>query len=151
MGSPVPASQPRGILRRLFAHPDRLAGRLPKPLGARHSLPGSAEGNHDAGSYIGSNRGSTLPSPLPQMAKSIVELIARALISARPQRHEKASLNQSRQWIGKAEELCRQHGDQPRRIGQLCREIGVSERTLRDAFHELTATRPHAYLKTRQT
>jgi AraC family ethanolamine operon transcriptional activator len=46
--------------------------------------------------------------------------------------------------------LCRQHGDQPLRIGQLCREIDVSERTLRDAFHELTGTSAHAYLKTQR-
>jgi AraC family ethanolamine operon transcriptional activator len=91
-----------------------------------------------------------VPSPLPQMAKSTVELITRALVSARPQRHARASLNRSRQWIRKSEESCRQHGDQPLRIGQLCREIGVSERTLRDAFHELTATSPHAYLKTQR-
>ena len=40
--------------------------------------------------------------------------------------------------------------DRPLRIGQLCREIGVSERTLRNAFCKVTDTSPLAYLKTQQ-
>ena len=90
------------------------------------------------------------PSPFPQMAKSTVELMARVLVSAQPQRHEKSSLNRSRQWIHKVEELYGQHPNQPLRIGQLCRELGVSERTLRDAFNKLTDTNPLAYLKTQR-
>ena len=90
------------------------------------------------------------PSPLPQMAKSTVELMARVLVSAQPQRHVKSSLNRSSQWVHKAEEFCGQNPNQPLRIGQLCRELGVSERTLRDAFYKLTDTSPLAYLKTRR-
>jgi len=90
------------------------------------------------------------PSPLPQMAKSTVELMARVLVSAQPQRHVKSSLNRSSQWVHKAEEFCRRHADQPLRIGQLCRELGVSERTLRDAFYKLTDTSPLAHLKTQR-
>ena len=90
------------------------------------------------------------PSPLPQMAKSTVELMARVLVSAQPQRHVKSSLNRSRQWVHKAEEFCGQNLNQPLRIGQLCRELGVSERTLRDAFYKQTDTSPLAYLKTQR-
>ena len=90
------------------------------------------------------------PSPLPQMAKSTVELMARVLVSAQPQRHVKASVNRSRQLIRKAEDFCGQHPDQPLRIGQLCRELGVSERTLRDTFNKLTDTSPLAFLKTQR-
>jgi AraC family ethanolamine operon transcriptional activator len=90
------------------------------------------------------------PSPLSQMAKSTVELMARVLVSAQPQRHVKSSLNRSRQWVHKAEEFCGQHPNQPLRIGQLCRELGVSERTLRDAFYKQTDTSPLAYLKTQR-
>ena len=90
------------------------------------------------------------PSPLPQMAKSTVELMARVLVSAQPQRHVKSSLNRSRQWVHKAEEFCGQNPNQPLRIGQLCRELGVSERTLRDAFYKQTDTSPLAYLKTQR-
>jgi len=90
------------------------------------------------------------PSPLPLMATSIVELMARVLVSAQPQRHVKSSLNRSRQWLHKAEGLCRQNPNHPIRIGKLCRELGVSERTLRDAFYKLTDTNPLAYLKTQR-
>jgi AraC family ethanolamine operon transcriptional activator len=84
------------------------------------------------------------------MAKSTVELLVRALLPARSQRHEKPSLNRSRQLIQKAEELLGSHMDQPLRIGQLCREMDVSERTLRHAFDKLTGTSPLAYLKTQR-
>jgi AraC family ethanolamine operon transcriptional activator len=90
------------------------------------------------------------PSPLPQMAKFIVELMARVLVSAQPQRYVKSSLNRSRQWVHKAEEFCGQNPNQPLRIGQLCRELGVNERTLRNAFYKLTDTSPLAYLKTQR-
>ena len=90
------------------------------------------------------------PSPLPQMGSRIVELMARALVSAQPQRCEKTSLNRSRQLIRNIEEFCRQHPDQPLRVGQLCREMDVSERTLRDAFYKLTDRGPLAYLKSQR-
>lgn len=86
-------------------------------------------------------------SPLPQMAKSIIELIARALISAQPHRHSKLSLNRQRQLIHKAEDYCVHHSNSPLIISQLCREIDVSERTLRYAFHNKVGTSPLAYLK----
>ena len=90
------------------------------------------------------------PSPLPQMATSIVELMARVLVSTQPQRHVKSSLIRSSHWVHKAEEFCGQNPNQPLRIGQLCRELGVSERTLRDAFYKLTDMNPLAYLKTQR-
>jgi AraC family ethanolamine operon transcriptional activator len=89
-------------------------------------------------------------SPLPQMAKSTVELMARVLVSAQPQRPVKASFNRSRQLIHKAEDFCGQHPNQPLRIGQLCRELGISERTLRDTFNKLTDTNPLSFLKTQR-
>jgi len=88
------------------------------------------------------------PSPLPQMATSIVELLARTLVSAQPPRHVKAGLDRSRQLVHKAQDFSGRHANQPLRVGQLCRELGVSERTLRDAFVKLTDTSPLAYLKT---
>ena len=90
------------------------------------------------------------PSPLPEMAHLLVRLMARALVSARPARHVKASLNRQRQLIRKAEDYVAHLTNQPLRIGQLCREIDVSERTLRDAFYKVTDTSPLAYLKTQQ-
>jgi AraC family ethanolamine operon transcriptional activator len=72
------------------------------------------------------------------------------LVSAQPQRHVKASSNRSRQLIRKAADFCKQHPNQPLRIGQLCRELGISERTLRDTFNKLTDTSPLAFLKTQR-
>ena len=80
----------------------------------------------------------------------LVRLMARALVSARPARHVKASLNRQRQLIRKAEDYVAHLTNQPLRIGQLCHEIDVSERTLRDAFYKVTDTSPLAYLKTQQ-
>jgi AraC family ethanolamine operon transcriptional activator len=40
------------------------------------------------------------------------------------------------------------HGaDQPLRVGELCRELSVSERTLRHAFCDVTGLSPLDYLK----
>ena len=88
------------------------------------------------------------PSPLPELAKSAVELMARALVSARPPRHTKPGINRQRQLIRQAEDYIAHVTDQPLRIGQLCCEINVSERTLRDAFYKVADTSPLAYLKT---
>ena len=90
------------------------------------------------------------PSALPEMAHFLVRLMARALVSARPARHVKAGLNRQRQLIRKAENYVAHLTNQPLRIGQLCREIDVSERTLRDAFYKVTDTSPLASLKTQQ-
>jgi AraC family ethanolamine operon transcriptional activator len=91
-----------------------------------------------------------MPSPLPEMAHLLVRMIARALVSSRPPRLVKASLDQRRQLIHKAEDYVAHLVGQPLRVGELCRDTGVSERTLRDAFYEVTGTSPLAYLKTRQ-
>jgi len=89
-------------------------------------------------------------STLPEMAESMVELVARALVSSKPPRHEKTSLNRQRRLIKSAEDYVAHLTDQPLRIGQLCRELDTSERTLRNAFHILAGTSPLAYLKTEQ-
>jgi len=89
-------------------------------------------------------------SPLQEMARSMIELMAHALVSAQPPRSQKQSLNRQRQLIRKAEDYCAHNKDQPLRIGRLCRETGISERSLRDAFHKLASMSPLAYLKTEQ-
>jgi AraC family ethanolamine operon transcriptional activator len=89
-------------------------------------------------------------STLPQMANSMVKLVAGALVSSKPLRQEKISLNRQRRLITRAEDYVAHLTDQPLRIGQLCHEIDVSERTLRNAFHNLTGTSPLTYLKAEQ-
>jgi len=81
-------------------------------------------------------------SLLPEMARSMIELMAHALVSAQPPHSQKQNLNQQRQLIHKAEDYCAHNKNQPLRIGQLCREINVSERGLRDAFHKLVDMPP---------
>ena len=84
------------------------------------------------------------------MAEPIVELVARALVSAKPPRLEKATLTRQQQLIMGAEEYVAHLRHQPLRIGLLCREVGASERTLRNAFYNLTGKSPLSYLKTEQ-
>lgn len=90
------------------------------------------------------------PSPLPQLAKQVVGMVARALVAADPRRQAKSSLNRQRQLIRKAEDYVVHLTDQPLRIRDLCRAININERTLRDAFYKVTDTSPLAYLKTQQ-
>jgi AraC family ethanolamine operon transcriptional activator len=90
------------------------------------------------------------PSPLPQMASVMVEMVARALVNSKSPRHPRQSVSRRFQLIRKAEDYCAQTTDQPLRIGQLCHELRVSERTFRDAFHNLAGISPLAYLKTQR-
>jgi AraC family ethanolamine operon transcriptional activator len=90
------------------------------------------------------------PSPLPEMARAMIELLAHALVSTQPPRSQKQSLNRQRQLIRKAEAYCELNKAQPLRIGQLCLETDISERSLRAAFHKLTGMSPLVYLKTEQ-
>jgi AraC family ethanolamine operon transcriptional activator len=87
------------------------------------------------------------PSPLPEMAKSTAELVARAVISSRPLREREPSCSRQRQLIKKAVDYCEHRGDEPIRINNLCRELGASERTLRYAFQNLTGAAPLDFLK----
>jgi len=89
-------------------------------------------------------------STLPEMAKSIIELTAHALVSSKPPRREKVGLNRQRRLIKASEDYVAHLTDQPLRIGQICRELDASERTLRNAFHQLVGVSPLAYLKTEQ-
>ena len=87
------------------------------------------------------------PSPLPEMARALVELVARALVSSRSPRPPRKSVGRRFQLIRKVEDYCAQTVDQPLGIGMLCCELGISERTLWDAFHHLTDMSPLAYMK----
>jgi AraC family ethanolamine operon transcriptional activator len=84
---------------------------------------------------------------LPEMAKFAVELMARALVRSQPVGHSSPTLNRSRGLLRKAEEYVAQLTDQPLRISGVCKELGVPERTLREAFQKLTDMSPLEYLK----
>ncbi len=81
------------------------------------------------------------------MAKSTAELMTRAVVSSLPPRDRKPSWGRQRQLIDKAVDYCEYREDEVIRINLLCRELGISERTLRFAFHNLTGMPPLAFLK----
>jgi len=87
-------------------------------------------------------------SRLAEMARSSVELLVRALVDAQPPSRSKRNLDSQRRLINQAVDCYFQRPNRSLRIGQLCHETGVSERSLRDAFHKLTGMSPHAYMKT---
>jgi len=122
------------------------------PHGVAHFTPQAAAQVRQASlAYL--DIAATLPgarSALPEIAQQLVGLIASALVSARPQHPEKPSRYRQRRLIKSAEDYVAHLTDQPLRIGQLCRELNTSERTLRNVFHKLAGTSPLAYLKTEQ-
>ena len=89
-------------------------------------------------------------SLLPEIAPHLVKLIAHALVSARPPRPQKRNLQRQRQLIRAAEDYCADNKGQPLRIGQLCSDLDVSERSMRDAFYKTVGMNPLAYLKAEQ-
>ena len=81
-----------------------------------------------------------------EMVESAVELVAHALASSQVLPRSQATLRQRRELVRKAKELSI-GADQPPRVGELCRELAVSERTLRHAFCDVTGLSPLDYLK----
>ena len=120
---------------------------------ARLTPQAAAQVRQAARAYLGASARALAmpdaPSPLPEMARAMIELLAHALVSTMPPL-PKQSLNRQSQLIRKAEAYCAHNKAQPLRIGQLCLETGLSERSLREAFHKLTGMSPLAYLKTDQ-
>jgi AraC family ethanolamine operon transcriptional activator len=88
-------------------------------------------------------------SPLPDMATSVVKLMARALVFSQSPT-KKRSHSRQRKLTRQAEVYAAQRVTQPLRIGDICRDIGVSERSLRDAFTNRTNMSPLAYFKTQR-
>ena len=87
------------------------------------------------------------PSPLSEMVESAVELVAHALASSQVLPRSQATLRRRRELVRKAKELSMRGADQPLRVGGLCRDLAVSERTLRHAFCDVTGLSPLDYLK----
>lgn len=87
------------------------------------------------------------PSPLPEMAKSTVDLVARALVSSRPAHDPKLSIRRQRRLVANVVDYCDDRADQPIQIHELCHELEVSERTLRYAFQHVIGASPLTFLK----
>jgi AraC family ethanolamine operon transcriptional activator len=88
-----------------------------------------------------------LSLPLPEMAESLVELLALAAVSTSEARNRSCTGKRHAHILSRAREYSAYHCDRPLRIWQLCREIGVSERTLRHIFQQRTGMSPHDFLK----
>ena len=90
------------------------------------------------------------PSPLMYMTDSVVELIALHLIASQKPKCPHLAYKRQTHLIRKAEAYCMDIAGKPLRIGKLCRELNVSERTLRHVFHEQMNMTPLEYLKSRK-
>ena len=53
-----------------------------------------------------------------------------------------------RQIVERVEDLARQPSREPSRITDLCKIVGVSQRMLRSAFHQVHGTAPYRYIRT---
>lgn len=88
-----------------------------------------------------------LTSTLPELANRLAKMMAGALVSSNPLNAEKVTVNRQRRLITSTEEWVAQHSDQPLQIQELCRELDVSQRTLRYAFQRFAGMSPLNYLK----
>jgi AraC family ethanolamine operon transcriptional activator len=94
-----------------------------------------------------SSTDAELSPTLPQMGESLVELLALAAVSTSEARSPSCTRKRQAHVLRRAREYSAYHCDRPLRIWQLCREIGVSERTLRHIFQQRTGMSPHDFLK----
>lgn len=86
-------------------------------------------------------------TPIAEMTDFIVELIARQLIDSRKPSSFHRTHYHHTHLIRQAETYCIDHVEQPLRIGQLCRDLHVSERTLLHVFRRHFDLSPLEYLK----
>lgn len=84
---------------------------------------------------------------ISEMATSTVELITRELVSARVPYDAKPVTHRQRHLVRRVVQHCAVRERDPIRIADLCREVGVSERTVRYAFQHVTGLPPLTFLK----
>jgi AraC family ethanolamine operon transcriptional activator len=84
---------------------------------------------------------------LPPMAQNLVSTTVRELVAAWPSRFEKPTLNRRRQIVRQAEDFSARCDDWPFRIENVCRALGVGERTLYYAFADTVGMTPVHWLR----
>jgi AraC family ethanolamine operon transcriptional activator len=84
---------------------------------------------------------------LPPMAQNLVSTTVRELVAAWPSRFEKPDLNRRRQIVRQAEDCIAGCEDYPVRIENVCRALGVSERTLYYSFADTVGMTPVHWLR----
>lgn len=83
-----------------------------------------------------------------ELAQIAISLVARGLASTQSTNQFPAMLKRRNELVRKAKDFAADRAEEPVRIGELCRELKVSERTLRHAFYDVTGMSPLDYLKT---
>ncbi|RLB42177.1 MAG: hypothetical protein DRH23_17335 [Deltaproteobacteria bacterium] len=91
--------------------------------------------------------GTDAATRISEMATSTVELITRELVSARIPYESKPATHRQRHLVREVAQHCADRERDPIRIADLCREVGVSERTVRYAFQHVTGLSPLTFLK----
>ncbi len=91
-------------------------------------------------------------SSLERLAESLVEITALTLaefqvMNSKAKTCKAPSCRRQTQLIRKTREFCIEHSNETLRISDLCRELEVSERTLRHVFRERINMSPLDYLK----
>jgi AraC family ethanolamine operon transcriptional activator len=81
------------------------------------------------------------------MAEDLIELVLQVVVDACFEPLPTPALRRRVQLVRKAEELARSSESSVIRVSDLCEQLGVSERTLRYVFAELTGMSPAAYLR----
>lgn len=99
---------------------------------------------HAAQQFHDSSRNRSL---IVNLAHDAVALVAQGLASSRVTSQSNATLQRRNELVRKAREYAADSPCTPLRIGELCRELVVSERTLRHAFCDVTGLNPLDYLK----
>ncbi|PHQ34629.1 helix-turn-helix domain-containing protein [Rhodopirellula bahusiensis] len=91
--------------------------------------------------------GLCAPHVIEELADRTITLLATGLFASRVNRHSNSILQRRNKLVHQAKEHAADRANQPLRIGELCKEIKVSERTLRHAFGDVTGMSPLDYLK----
>lgn len=82
-----------------------------------------------------------------KLAQDAIALIAQGLASSHVPNQARATQQRRNELVRKAKDLAADRSGQTLRIGELCRDLSVSERTLRHAFCDVTGMSPLDYLK----
>jgi AraC-like DNA-binding protein len=82
--------------------------------------------------------------------RSIIEVMAAAILSNEPSDEDDAAIFSARRIVGKVEDYLEACGSRPVHISEICCEVHVSRRTLHRAFHDAIGIGPVAFLRCRR-
>jgi AraC-like DNA-binding protein len=82
--------------------------------------------------------------------RSIIEVMAAAILSDEPRDEDDAAISSARRIVNKVEDYLEACGSRPVHISEICCEVHVSRRTLHRAFHDIIGIGPVAFLRCRR-